>query len=725
MTKSILAATLGGLLATTALNAQAAEHFNRIASFKVAKNNPEAEATSSEIISATPDGMTLVYSDSPAGGIGFIDITDPGDPQPAGFMDLGGEPTAVTVIGGTAFAGVNTSESFTEPSGKLAAIDMETQEITATCDVGGQPDSLAKASDGSKVAAAIENERDEDLDDGQIPQMPAGNVVIFDVANGAVDCDSMVAADVTGLAEIAGSDPEPEFIEFNDAGEIVVSMQENNHIAIIDSDTGEVTNHFSAGSVDLAGIDVADDGKLTFTESQDGRLREPDAVHWIDDERLVSSNEGDYNGGSRSFSIFDTSGEVLFDSGAALDHMSVQLGHYPDGRSDNKGVEPEGMEIAAFGDDTYIFVLEERASLVAVYKDTGDAPEFVQMLPSGVGPEGAVAIPQRNLFVTANEEDLREDGGVGSHVMIYELAEGEAQYPQIMSGTDDSGAPIGWAALSGMVADAATPETFYAVSDSFLGNQPAVYTIDATQTPAMITEKTVVTRDGMPAQKLDLEGIALDGEGGFWLASEGRTGRVTPHALYHVNAEGEIEDEVGFPAELMDAEIRYGSEGVTAVGEGDDMTLWIAIQREWRDDPEGMVKLVSYTPATGEWGAVHYPLESAGTGWVGLSEITAHGDYAYIVERDNQIGAAAKIKKLFRVALSDMEAAELGGDLPVVEKEEVHDFIPDLKALNGFVVDKIEGFAIDADGEGYAVTDNDGVDDSSGETYFFSIGAMN
>ena len=54
-----------------------------------------------------------------------------------------------------------------------------------------------------------------------------------------------------------------------------------------------------------------------------------------------------------------------------------------------------------------------------------------------------------------------------------------------------------------------------------------------------------------PAQKLDLEGITLDGEGGFWLASEGRTDRLIPHALYHVDADGEIEQEIALPAELL------------------------------------------------------------------------------------------------------------------------------------------------------------------------------
>ena len=32
-------------------------------------------------------------------------------------------------------------------------------------------------------------------------------------------------------------------------------------------------------------------------------------------------------------------------------------------------------------------------------------PELVTILPTGIGPEGLVAIPQRNLFVSANEKD--------------------------------------------------------------------------------------------------------------------------------------------------------------------------------------------------------------------------------------------------------------------------------------------------------------------------------
>ena len=724
MIKSYLLAGLTGVfLCSTAASAVAAPVFNRIASFPVALNNPEAEETSSEIITASDDGMLLVYSDSPAGGIGFVDIADPKMPKPAGFLGLDGEPTSVTVIGPKAYVGVNTSKSYTEPSGHLAVVDLATQTVEATCDVGGQPDSVAKAKDGSMIAIAIENERDEDLDDGVIPQLPAGSVVVFDIADDAADCDTMRTVDVTGIADIAPTDPEPEFVDFNGLGEIVLTLQENNTLAIIDAASGAVTASFSAGTVDLENIDTKEERAFTFDGALADVPREPDAVKWIDDTRFVTANEGDYEGGSRGWSIWSKDGTVLWDSGNSVDHLAATLGHYPEKRSGNKGSEPEGLEVATFGDDTYIFVLLERASLALVYKDTGAAPEYVQALPSGIGPEGAVAIPSRNLFVTANETDLGEDGAARSHVMIYEGGDGPAVYPHIIADMDGD-RPIGWVALSGMVADETTPGLLYAVNDSFLSSQPSIYTIDATATPARITSQTVVTRNGAPAQKLDLEGITTDGEGGFWLASEGRTDRVVPHALYHVNADGEIEDEVGFPQALMDNEIRFGAEGITRVGEGDDMVLWLAIQREWRDDAKNTVKLVAYTPATGEWGAVSYPKAEPDTGWVGLSEITAHGDYMYVVERDNQIGENARIKKLYRIPMSEMVPAALGTELPVVSKQEVRDLIPDLKATGGYVLDKVEGFAIDADGEGFVSTDNDGVDDSSGETMFFSIGTM-
>lgn len=709
-------ALISVLLASTAITAAQADAFNRIATFPVALNAPEgAEAgpTSPEIIAATEDGMMLVYSDSPAKAVGMVDIADPSAPKPLGRVDVGGEPTSLVVVGGKALVGVNTSESKTQPSGILKIVDLATRTVTDSCDLRGQPDSVALAPDGSFIAIAIENERDEDLDDGRIPQLPAGNVKIIRLTDGVPDCAAITTADLTGLAEVAPEDPEPEFVAINEDNEIAVTLQENNHIAILAPD-GTVLNHFSAGSVALDNVDAAEDGALSFNASVDMK-REPDAVKWLDSDTLVIANEGDYEGGSRSFTLFNRDGEVVYEAGSSLEYAIAAMGHYPEGRSENKGNEPEGLEVATFNDTQLLFVMSERASTVAVYADDGDVPELVQLLPSGIGPEGAVAIPERDLFVTANETDLREDGGVGGHVMIYEVQDAEPAYPTIVS-ADGEEMPLGWGALSGLAADPDTPAALYAVSDSVYAMAPTIYVIDALQKPAEILTAIPVTRNGAPAQMLDLEGITTDGEGGFWLASEGRTDENVPHAILHVDAAGAITEEVPFPAELLAGETRFGAEGITRIGN----TLWIAIQREW-NDPKGMVKLVAYDLADKSWGAVHYPLEPAGEGWVGLSEITASGESVYVVERDNQVGEAAKLKAIYRIAAADLKPAPLGGALPVVTKTLVRDLIPDLRQWNGYVQDKVEGFAIDRDGTAFVVTDNDGVDDSSGETLFWAV----
>jgi hypothetical protein len=194
-----------------------------------------------------------------------------------------------------------------------------------------------------------------------------------------------------------------------------------------------------------------------------------------------------------------------------------------------------------------------------------------------------------------------------------------------------------------------------------------------------------------------------------------------PHGIYHVDSDGNIDTEIAFPAELLASETRFGAEGIALVGN----TLWLAMQREWGDDPDGMVKLVAYNLETEEWGAVHYPLTApTGDGWVGLSEIAVHGDHAFLIERDNLFGSAAVTKTITRVPLSEMVPAPLGGDLPVVTKEVVRDLLPDLASLGGPILEKIEGLAIDAGGNAWVMTDNDGVDDASGETMFWTIGPV-
>ena len=103
-----------------------------------------------------------------------------------------------------------------------------------------------------------------------------------------------------------------------------------------------------------------------------------------------------------------------------------------------EGIETEGVAVGVYEHRTFLFVGSERGNFVAVYRlDDETNPEFVQILPTGVGPEGLLPIPQRGLFVTANEED--------GTISIFQgkpdrIPDG---YPQVVS----DGIP--WSALSG------------------------------------------------------------------------------------------------------------------------------------------------------------------------------------------------------------------------------------------------------------------------------------
>ena len=94
------------------------------------------------------------------------------------------------------------------------------------------------------------------------------------------------------------------------------------------------------------------------------------------------------DGGSRGFTIFNTSGDVEFSSGSEMDQICVSYGHYPDERSGNKGSEPENVFFGTFEGTDYLFVNAERSGLVFVY-DVSDptSPVYKQALPTNVGPE--------------------------------------------------------------------------------------------------------------------------------------------------------------------------------------------------------------------------------------------------------------------------------------------------------------------------------------------------
>lgn len=521
-----------------------------------------------------------------------------------------------------------------------------------------------------------------------------------------------------------------------------MTLQENNALVLVDCTTGEIINSFSAGVVSLDGVDVLENDIIEQTGSITDVPREPDAAAWIGTEYFATADEGDMVGGSRTFTIFDTEGNVVYSSGTELEDWVTRLGHYPESRSENKGNEPETVRFVDFGEaGRLLFVNSERSSLVFVYEVSDvTQPELRQILASGgVGPEGVFGIPERGLLVLANEDDSREDK-LRAAVSIFELQDSAPMYPALWSSTDESGKFIPFGALSGL---AASGSTLYSIEDSFY-KASRIFTIDSDVDPVTITsamrisdsdgilaaaltaEESAILLNSDSTVNLDQEGIDVIGDGdGFWIASEG-SGTVgdpdrpyeTPNLLVRLDSMANIVEVITLPDEVNNIQARHGFEGVAV--DGDNVV--VTFQRAW--DGESGPRLGLYNTATSSWKFVFYPLdepESQNGGWVGLSDIESLGDGSFLIlERDNQAGPDAAIKRVYAVDLGDYSLEENS----VVGKSLIRDLMPALMSSNGQVVEKVEGLAVDGAGDMWINNDNDGVDDVSGEQLMLNLGQV-
>ncbi|MGR6980467.1 esterase-like activity of phytase family protein [Testudinibacter sp. P27/CKL/0425] len=721
-------------------HAEQAPYFNRVATFAVCSQlqadcNDDSK-TSAEILYADKEGNTLVYNDSPAKQLGFVDIRDLAQPKAKKVVKLNGEPTSVAIKDRFALVAVNTSKNYVETAGELQVFNLDSFELLTSLPLGGQPDSVAISPDGKFAAIAIENERDEDLNKGALPQLPAGYLSVIDSADPDPKNWQVRKVELTGLSGISPEDPEPEYVDINQNNIAVVSLQENNALALVDLAKGEVINHFSAGSVNLTDVDLTEEKPLQIkmTESVNDLAREPDGVAWIDNQHFATANEGDWKGGSRGFSVFNTQGEVIWDSGNTLDHLAIQFGHYPDKRSENKGSEPENVEVGVFNGERLLFVNAERASLVFVYNvDDPRQPKFKQALPSGVAPEGAYAIPSRNALVVASEADARKDK-IRSSISIYQYGADQANYPTLQS-VKQNGSPIPWAALSGLAADPQDENKLYSIEDSFFGSN-RVFVLDVAQKPAQIVDAIRIKDSGKVLStafdgaaklinddlsvNLDPEGVAVDQDGNLWIASEG-AGTVgdekrpvkSPNLLLKLTPSGEITQVVQLPEAVNQQQLRFGFEGI-AVDQG---KLYVAFQRAWGKEANPRIGI--YDLNANSWAFVFYPLDAVASqhgGWVGISDLTARGNGVFwVLERDNQGGPDAAIKRIYQIDLSNAKADE------TLSKTLVRDLIDDLKAANGAIPEKIEGLTVTKNGRVFIVNDNDGVDGNSGKTQLIEL----
>ena len=306
-----------------------------------------------------------------------------------------------------------------------------------------------------------------------------------------------------GVESIA-QDLEPEYIAFSPYGnELWVTLQEANAVAIINPWSARLEKVVPLGTIDHSeigfGIDASDrDGAINIANWPVRGMFMPDSIASFtargrvfyvtanegddrgEDERVgdldldpiafpnaeelqkkanlgrlgVSTIDGDTDGdgdydelfsyGTRSFSIWNSAGKLVFDSGDEFETITSLL--LPDdfnssndangdfeGRSDNKGPEPEAIALGSVWGRTYAFIGLERIGGIMVYDVTNPySPEYVEYVNTrdfsgdpeagtagDLGPEGFKFIPvhkspiRKPLLLVANE--------VSGTTTIYEI----------------------------------------------------------------------------------------------------------------------------------------------------------------------------------------------------------------------------------------------------------------------------------------------------------------
>ncbi|HAN45143.1 MAG TPA: hypothetical protein DCQ32_01160 [Cyanobacteria bacterium UBA8156] len=213
----------------------------------------------------------------------------------------------------------------------------------------------------------------------------------------------------------------------------------------------------------------------------------------------VSSVDGDLDGdgdidriqafGARSFSIWNTNGTLVYDSGDDFEQLTAALtptlfnangANNPaqfDSRSDDKGPEPEALAIGTIGNRTYAFVgLERGPSGILVYDITNpNAVQFVQYIRNDldIRPEGMQFIPANQspngkaLLVVSNEEP---NAAGGRTTTIYQVRDTPVP-PQLSQRTPNGGQIILGSNAAEGLSGGAGPDTIagFAGDDTVLG----------------------------------------------------------------------------------------------------------------------------------------------------------------------------------------------------------------------------------------------------------------
>lgn len=345
-------------------------------------------------------------------------------------------------------------------SGVVAFYDTATRTNTGSVTVGALPDMLTFTPNGNKLLVANEGTPSAygtrigttvPRNYGPAAVDPVGSVSIIDMnTRTVVATPTFAGVPQTGsnIRTNTGMDFEPEYIAVNANGtKAFVGLQEANAMAVLNLTSNTFEKVVGLGTKDFSGvsnagrpdqvsnaIDPLNNGTVSFGSYAAKGLYMPDgmAAYEVGGQTfVVMANEGDfreddadrsaasslgatgnlanlrvsntdsfagnlYAAGGRDFSIRDADGNLIYSSGNILDVQAHAKGIYDDGRSRDKGVEPEGVSLLKIDGRTLAFIGLERTtkSAVAIFDVTDPYNVgYVDMIvgEGDISPEGILA----------------------------------------------------------------------------------------------------------------------------------------------------------------------------------------------------------------------------------------------------------------------------------------------------------------------------------------------
>lgn len=420
--------TIIKLLAILALTLHSYANASNLKLERINVYKSETGCKTTEIVSIQEKTKRLALSCSDKGTVDILSIKQPAKPTLLNSFSIG-ENNEISSIAFHPSENIIAAAALNNDpfdNGSIQFHDADSGEILNTLKTGVHPDGLAFSPNGKYLVVA--NEGEAYHYNGKDYESPDGSVTLINYTNAndahAVQIKLSDYSDIKGMLHkkharkfervvtggnsdeeikisISDNSPantEPEFVAFTpDSSKAFVSLQENNGILVIDTNSAKIYNVFGLGTTTHL-ADITDNEKVKFNKEITA-LREPDGIAVTPDGKLLlTADEGDTDpkasktmgkkpkGGGRTLSVFDAkSSTFISDTGNQLDEMAHAAGLYPDSRSDNKGSEPENVVSFMIDNALYAAVGLERANAIALVALTNPMqPKVVSVV--GVDP---------------------------------------------------------------------------------------------------------------------------------------------------------------------------------------------------------------------------------------------------------------------------------------------------------------------------------------------------